>query len=52
MLALAFLPGAIALVNAVTASGPTIKRTVEEGSRYVTRDVKEGGFGLLFRQRW
>ncbi len=51
-LGLVYLPGTIALTNALTAHRSTIKRTVEEGSRYVTRDVQRGGLGLLFHRRW
>jgi hypothetical protein len=49
---LSFLPANIGLLNALTSDGRTLKRTVEQGLRVVTKDVKRGGLGVLFKTRW
>lgn len=50
-LATIFAFGVVPLVNAATATGPFVKRTVARGSGIAVINTRRGGLGWLFRTR-
>ncbi len=47
-----FFAGHIAWLNAISAEGPVLKRSVQTTGAVVNVDTRRGGLGLLFRTRW
>lgn len=52
VLFIVYTTGTVPAFNALTAKPQLEKRTVERGTGIAVRDMRRGGFGMLFRTRW